>query len=111
MMSGGAIKATQGITRRQQNLSARTLDQRLAVRIQDKVTMQKKMARMTTAATVTVWVPPGSDIPKDHAKVTEPCPVLARRFPLTTIGISTRTMHTTGATSHTMGWDTIAATR
>ena len=62
-------------------------------------------------ATVTVWVPPGSDIPKDHAKATEPCPVLARRFPLTTIGISTRTMHTTGTTSHTMGWDTIAATR
>ena len=72
MMSGGAIKAAQGATRRQQNLSARTLDQRLAVRIQGKVTTQKKMARMTTAATVTVWVPLGSDVPKDHAKATKP---------------------------------------
>lgn len=79
------------------------MDQRLAARMHETETMQKKMVRMVTAEAVAVWLPLGSAMSIDHAKTTEPYPVLAKRFSLTRTGIPTTAMHTTGATTHTMG--------
>merc|ERR1712061_161295 len=107
MMSGGATRATHGTTRRHVKPPERTVDQRLAARMHETETMQKKMVRMVTAEAVAVWLPLGSAMSMDHAKATEPYPVLAKRFSLTRTGIPTTAMHTTGATTHTMGWDTI----
>lgn len=99
MMSGGATRATHGTTRRHVKPPERTVDQRLAARMHETVTMQKKMVRMVTAEAVAVWLPLGSAMSMDHAKATEPYPVLAKRFALTRTGIPTTAMHTTGATA------------
>ena len=51
------------------------MDQRLAARMHETETMQKKMVRMVTAEAVAVWLPLGSAMSMDHAKATEPYPV------------------------------------